>query len=419
MTLARDDNPESAEIVLETENGVTIERFVSYQFDSNFLTPTDGFRFTYAPGDTRAETVQRVLADFQIGTEVRLKIDGKIQGVGHIDSVDLHGSKHTGLEVEIEGRTKIAYAVDSCVDPGTVFAKETTIEDFVRKLYEPFGFTKITVSNDEGRKKATGKIKTKAPTTGSSKKKRRSKKAVNPLSKYLLDTQLKPYPGESVHAFASRVCQRHGLWIWCDAAGGLVVSRPEFDQASLYVLQRKSGGEGNNVVSGGVRRSGQDQPTAIFAACQAGSTPDFLRSTRKLAIINPVAGDTSELYAKYAGKGVRFLETSPVSLSTFAVKFTRPVFLYDHDSRTEEQLEAFLRRELALRLRKALTATYTVAGHVSSGSVWNVDTNAIVDDEWAGLFDALWILSRSFTKDRAGGTMTRLELIQRDALEFA
>lgn len=133
----------------------------------------------------------------------------------------------------------------------------------------------------------------------------------------------------------------------------------------------------------------------------------------------PVASDTSELYDKYAGKGIRFLETSPVSLSTFLVKFTRPVFLYDHESRTEEQLEAFLRRELALRLRNALAATYTVAGHTSDGAVWNIDTIALVDDEWSGIVDALWILSRTFMKDRHGGTQTRLELIQRDSLEFA
>ena len=118
-----DPSPESDEVSLATADGVQITRFTEYEFSSDFLTPADGFSFTYEPGDTSKDVVQKVLADFAIGTEVTLRINGAVQGVGYIDDIDMHGSKDSGLQVVIEGRSKIAYAVDACVDPGTTFAK--------------------------------------------------------------------------------------------------------------------------------------------------------------------------------------------------------------------------------------------------------------------------------------------------------
>lgn len=417
---ARDQNPELDEIVLETDAGVKIERFTSYSFKNDFLTPADAFRFDFAPGDTRTETVRKLIDDFAVGTEVRLSVNGRIQGVGHIDEIDLRGSKESGLEVEVTGRSKIGYAVDSCIDPGTVFAKEASLEEFVLKVYEPFGFDKVTVDNDIGRERATGKIKSKAPKARSSKHHRRKKpSAGNPLNKFTLDTQLKPYPGEGAHAFASRVCQRHGLWIWCDQQGSLVVSRPDFEQAPIYQLVRKDGDPATNIKHGGLRRSGKDQPSVIFVAAQAGTTPDFMRSQRKLAGLNVATTfdpDAWGLREKYGY--VRLVEPEFAPSVLVASKYARPIFLFDNESRTEEQLENFLRRELALRMRHAVVGTYTVAGHIANGAVWNVDTMVAVEDDWSDTHASMWILSRSLTKTRGGGTETQIELLQSGSLEF-
>lgn len=420
-----DPSPESNEVTLTTSAGVQIDRWTSYEFGSDFLTPADGFSFTYEPGDTSQAVVKKILADFAIGTEVTLRVDGAIQGVGYIDDIDIRGSKDTGLQVDIEGRTKIGYAVDACVDPGTVFPKDSTLEDFLLKLYSPFGFDNIFIDNDAGREIATSNIRHKVKRTYSTGKRRKRHKhaAVNPLNKYTLDTQLKPYPGEGVHAFATRVAHRHGLWIWCDSTGNLVVSRPNYDQDAIYQLVRKSGdataAQFNNIKSGGVRRSGKDQPSAIFAASQAGSSPDFLRSTRKLYAINPAvySDDLADLKNRYSS--VRQIDVLYPSLTVPTVKYGRPIFLYDPESRTEEQLEAFIRRELALRIRKAVVATYVVDGHVSNGAAWNVDTIAVIDDDWADVHDTFWIISRKFRKNRRAGTETHLELIQKGAIDFA
>jgi prophage tail gpP-like protein len=98
--------------------------------------------------------------------------------------------------------------------------------------------------------------------------------------------------------------------------------------------------------------------------------------------------------------------------------FARPMYLKDDESHSQEEIEAFAKREMSLYTRKSLVCNYTVAGHTSNGHPWTVDTIVDVDDECGNVHEPMWIQERTFTKSRSGGTRTSMVLLRVGALEF-
>jgi hypothetical protein len=72
-----DPSPESDEVSLATADGVQITRFTEYEFSSDFLTPADGFSFTYEPGDTSKDVVQKIPSE-PVREKVRAAIQAKL-----------------------------------------------------------------------------------------------------------------------------------------------------------------------------------------------------------------------------------------------------------------------------------------------------------------------------------------------------
>ena len=101
----------------------------------------------------------------------------------------------------------------------------------------------------------------------------------------------------------------------------------------------------------------------------------------------------------------------------------RPMFLHDEESKTQLQLQNYVKREMSLLVRKALTARYTGEGHgqgVGDGFVaWAPDTIVDVFDEPAGLDEPMYVMGVRFSKARVGrGTTTSLDLIRLGAIAF-
>jgi prophage tail gpP-like protein len=395
-------NPELDSVTLELpEAGIVITNWESYGFDSDFLTPSDGFHFQI--GD---DVTDQQLDALQSGAEVVLKINDAIQASGYIDDVDIWSDRSSGTRVAITGRDKLAYAVDSGVDPRLQINEGQTLEDLVADVLVPFGFRDYLVDNEANRDVLKGKRGSKTTKKG------------KPLKSFVLH-QTKPYPNEGAFQFVARVAQRHGLWIWATADGtALVIGKPDFDQAPSYHLRRKRGdGERsqNNVLTGNVRRAGMDQPSVILASGFSGGG-DFPHAGLRSAVVNPaVIADVASVIN--AWPTVKFLQTN-FSVVPFENKRARPVYIHDPDSKTQEQLDNFVLRELSLRMRKAVTASYSVAGHISNGAVWTVDTIVNVDDDVGRLHEPMWVLGRSFYQSRSGGTLTQLELIRPGSLVF-
>jgi len=464
-------------MVFPDSENIRASDFIEYAFNSHYLTPCDGWSFTLDtkarvtnPGDTRtvgpsvegakdgpegksAEGSRTVTGGFDAftvmkpGTRIELHLNGSLQSTGYIDAVEISASRGSGTVYRVEGRDALAQAVDSCADPVVSFKEGQTLDDVLETLFKPFGFEGIDISNEADRELRTTAFRAK---TKQSEGKGFGKRALKEFKAH----QTRPYPREGVFEFASRLSQRFGLWISPSADGRrIIVATPNFEQAPETALFRFFEGQGssfaegggpesggNNVLEGSVRRDISEQPTMII--CDSYSKGgEFGPGRAKCIVLNKALrildSSEDEIFKKYVKAGAKilglkedgvyknegsFIKPFPVE-SLMEAPRHRPVFLHDDESATQEHLEAYALREMALFQRKSITAKYVVEGHgqmtANGYRAWTVDTTVHVFDELAGLDEIMYVLSRTFHKSRDGGTTTELELIRLDTLTFS
>ena len=438
MTLGQSTRPEddAIELQLRDQSGAiskVINTWKQYSYNSHFLTPTDGWSFTL--GDEVVK--QSILEGIFVGQRVTLSINGHTQGDGYVDKIQINGNRSSGVSVSVEGRDRFAPVVDGNIDPQNVrFNSSQSLWDVLYAVFSPYGWTvqatigpdaQYIVSNEANRNVITGEAQG-VPATKLSK----------PIKSYQLH-QLKPYPNEGNFAFAARVAQRFGLWIWLSADGRqVIIGKPDFGQAKKYDIRHKTGAAGslNNVLDYHVERHAGEMPTVIVATGFGGGG-EYPRGGLKCVFPNILTGYTAlgavrpEVQAIINANGdgkivlpstesLQYLNTRALTgVSTnFFNSQHRPMYLHDDESKTLEQLENFVRREMSLRQRSALTAVYTLEGHSHNGRPWCVDTIVNVDDDVCGIHGNMWVMSRTFTKDRMSGTRTRVELILPYTMEF-
>lgn len=414
----RPDPPDLQNVRLRIMDAqVDLTRWTAYDFSNDFLTPTDSFSFSL--GDEELPARQREA--LKMGARVRLYVQNVCLCEGYIDSIEVNADKRGGYELRVVGRDRLGQTLDTVADPTFQMKEGATLAEFLRRLFEPFGWTgdSFEIDNTANRLATAGDRGPKL-----SKAKRRFGA---PLKSFVLH-QTKPYNHESVFHFASRVAQRFGLWIWASADGEkLIVSKPDFDQEPFFTLRRDRLGNGN-VLSGAVRYDMTDQPAIIIADGFSGGG-EFGKGRIKSYIVNPLLGMTNEgeKTPEVLALLRRFPDAQEVTmpLASFAFRAAnipfRPMFLHDDESKTQEQLNNFVKREMSLLVRRALSAQYMVEGHgatIDGGfSAWTPDTVVDVRDEAAGLVERMYVLGVHYSKQRGGsGTTTRLELIRLNSI---
>lgn len=406
--------PEREQVTLSfVDVGYEIRQWTQYEYAANFEIPADGWSFTIA-GESLPDGAQAWVVP---GARVQLKVNDFVQGDGYVDSVEVTNSPHTGTEFRIQGRDRLAQVVDACADPTHTFKEGMTLLDVLIELLGPFGWSsedQFIVDNEANREAKAG-IRGTPMTKGG------KKKGPQPLKRFVLH-QLKPYPKEGVFAFANRIAQRHGLMIWQTAASNqIVVGNPAFDVDPFYKLRRNAHGT-TNVLSGSVKYDIKNQPTCIVADAAGGSGefgPGQLKSIMANTLVYTKDPEFLEPWKRYpdAHRVLGYKFATPVQ-----VPRARTIYLHDSESRTQAQLDNFVRREMAHLQRESLTVHYEVEGHgqiTEAGFVpWTVDTTVDVEDEVAGLTERLYVLGRTFHKSRSGGTTTSLDLIRLHTIEL-
>lgn len=412
------NNPEKEQIVLRLmdDDSLSLTNWTQYSFESHFLNPADGFRFTIGDGNLSA----RIRASLAVGASVRLTVNDATLADGFIDSIEIMADRANGIVYEVCGRDRLGLVVDSIADPTKQFKEGMTLADAMKQLFTPFGWStddQFVIDNDANRDLRTG----------ASRGTKTSKKG-KPLKSVALH-QLKPHNHEGVFSFASRICQRFGLWIWTYANGEkLVLGKPDFDQDPLFKLRRSATG-GTNILSGTAHFSMLDQPTVIIADGYSGQA-EFGNTRLKSVCVNPYFGvrDTGEdlpevkqLLAAHPSAHRVEMIYDPAPQRPVGIPL-RPLFLHDDESKTQEQLDNFVKREMSLLMRKSLTYHATVEGHgqLVNGefSAWGCDCVVDVQDEVTGVHERMYILGCNYHKSRSGGTHTDLELIRLNSIQF-
>ena len=427
-----DAGSQSVEVVLVLpDTGNVIDRFEAYSCDSDFLTPTDSWHFETSGKNLSASVVR----DLYVGARVLLQINGKTQGGGFIDVVDTHEDRESGLTYTIQGRDCFAPIVDAGADPLLFsFTPEQTLDTVVYKLFGQFGFTQpsqFVISNDANRTVMTG-IRT-------------STKIGKPLKETKIAQQLQPYPAEGCFSYLTRFLHRFGLWCWPSAdQSQIIVSVPAYDSPPLFNLVRKSDGSRSNIISGGIREDGTDQPSAIIAtgATYGSNSP---RAGIKVILVNELTGVvvskgqvTLALGTSFNAKTGEFSDVTATAIELIPSAnvlglinryptavyvpmrdqfqaylgnlaredpIARPMFLHDDEAKTQDQLVRFAYRELSLRQQRMWTGSYVVEGHTQGPgkNPWAVDTIVSVDDDSGkGFHGPMYVRGRTFEKSRRG-----------------
>jgi prophage tail gpP-like protein len=430
-----DPGPEDDGITLLLEDGrgpaVELTKFKEYAFSSNFLTPTDGFTFTM--GD---EAISKsILESIFIGQQVSLRIGGYVQAGGFIDRMPMKTSRRGGTEITITGRDWLSPAVDAHVDPDTVrFSPQQSLLDILVACFSPYGFggiNQIQADDSANFNVITGQSRgTKTSKTG------------KPLKAFQLH-QLKPWPREGVFEFASRLSQRFGLWIWVSADGlTLFVSEPDFTQKPIYNIVHNQ--SECTYLEGEIDPNAENQPAIIVATGFGGGGAQG-RAGMKVIMVNELLGlvvtvsgsGTTDIMtvgstaptddnASYVQKIIQahpdatVLPTRPALQGITRLNRAQPraIYLHDDESKTPEQLEFYVRREMALKQQGAITLKYKFERHTLGDVPWNVNAIANVSDDALNVYGAMWVLERTFMKSRHGGTTTLVKLIVPNTLLF-
>jgi prophage tail gpP-like protein len=404
----RQRQPEDDVVVMTiVDSGTEIKRWKSYDFNSNFLIPTDAFHFVCANEEINGATRDALIP----GAEVKLTVNGAVQGSARIDKVSYTTSRQAGSELHIEGRDKLASLIDSGIDPVVKFNPQMTLLEFLAEVFGPFGFAadSFIISNEGNR----GVMSKNLTGTKTSKGKKTAGKA---LQSYVLH-QLRPYSNEHAFEFAARVCQRFGLWLALSADGtNIIAKQPDYNQDAIYEFRRRYSDQTNNF-NGQVALDLSEQPSIIVADGFSGGV-EFGRSTLRCISENPgLDVDNSRVLKTYKNSGAKII-TIPFSGPKIKAPHARPLFLHDDEAKTPEQLESFVKREMSLRLRKMLQVNISVYGHEQDDVIFTTDTMANFIDDISGIRTPLWMLSRTFRKSRETGSTTDIELIRPFSLTF-
>lgn len=391
---------------------VDLTRWTSYSFSSNYLTPSDGWSMTI--GDGNLEERQRKA--LRVGATVRLYVENFPLAEGYIDRIEISASRSSGVVYSIHGRDRLAPVVDSVADPRLQFKTGTTLAEFLKKLLEPYGWVNndhFTIDPDANRDAKTGGIR------GAQLPKKKSRKGK--LSTFQI-YQLKPHNHEGLFRFIQRTVERFGMFVRVSADGEkIIIAAPDFDQPPRYQLIRDSKGN-TNVLDGTVTFDATDQPSVIIADGYSNGG-EFGRGKIKAYCVNPYFGMDGQFISDEAMAVIRhYPEAEPVLFVTQPYTQRaprippRPMFLHDEESKTQEQLNFFIKRTMSELLRKSLVAHYTVEGHGQTidgvFTPWDVDTVVDLNDEIAGVTERMYVLGRTFDKSRSAGTTTKLELIR-------
>ena len=420
-------------LIGEGTDGV-ISQWKSYTLTHKFLEPCATFDMVVGGSAVSDE----VLGSLKPGLDIVLRVNGAVQFTGYLDAYETDVSRDGGTELRITGRDMMGPVVDSCADYTIPVKAKDTLAKVVAAFLEPFNFGEIKLDNSTNVEIVQGRMSgrhIKAPVDTPRRRRRtRHRKKTSGWETSLLV----PYPGEGTYEFLQRLLTREGLYLWCaadtteDGGGIAVVSCPDvFSMVDEdYNLTLKKDGTGN-VLSATCRRDWKDQPSIVFVS-GANRHEGFARGRHKVFIANPFAstdpndnttafaqeiqrlkkkhGDGRELIVQLQQKQEKYLTLNPVA---------RPTFLTAPEGNTPTQVEFFARRYLADKMRKHFTYNCTVRGHTApNGGVWAVDTCVNVVDEYNNVNERLYILGKTFMRSRANGTITKLELIRPESLEW-
>ena len=366
--------PDIARLVLE--DGTEIDQWDSYSINSSFLTPTDGWSFTFG-GEQKWSRVRHLL---QPDYRIRILIDDKPQLTGWIDSVEVIAEPSSGVRVTVQGRDVLRPLCKANIHPDVRIKGRTVaelIEAVLQMYYTPGNVPDVYLDNEANR-----------ALVGAVKGGKKTRDGVKAQVEYC-----QAHPSEGAFEFLARNLRRFGLWMWAAADGGLVVAGPNYTQQPSYVIQRVRGDKTPRVLTAHVRWDRSNTPSSIRVKGKS-AAKEFDKATVVESLVDREARQEH---------------------------FVEPLYIVHDQAESKAECLAFARQEMTEHKREELVYTCTCVGHSdrATGNVYAVDTIATVNDEMLGVSGPWYVSERTFRKDLSGGTRTDLTLVPLHSIQFS
>lgn len=420
-------------------NGIFVDAWTSYSFQSDLFTPADAFRLTLGVGTSASRDLRKTLDWLAIllrpDAEVKLWIgsgDARgLQGIGIVDACEIGNDADGGTTLSVSGRDPARHLIGSAADP-KLYEKNDTLLSVARRAVAPWSI-EVTADHVAGRdlrqarvrKDKLRRLQDKARALGIPPK-YMSEKIAASIDKGTIDfadfagrfleqetdltvlraralgipvqssgpnlsslqiyqlrvKDIRPQSGESVWEFLDRHAQRNGLLMQMDPKGRLVFCGLQYDQQPSYRLVRRIEGNRNenNILTGGRRQDASD----IY----------------KTVLVYGRTKNDDKTRSPFKGRAVD--ESMP---------FEKVLQLHDNSIRSKDDAQTRAEYELGKSRQGADVLEYTVFGHSANGLVYATDTIAHVDDQVAGVNGPFYVTSRTFTRNAQTGPLTQLRLV--------
>lgn len=370
---------------------VAFSRFASLEITNDLLGATEAVFEVGAPAQPTSDSassapffrqIARVVAP---GRPFKVYLNNRLRMTGRAEVNDVKAEGDRGFVMRVTCRTKMADARFASAAPGTA-VQNTTVEKFVRTLYEQIGVTGDALVFDPGIKDAelmTGKsLGGGAPVPD-----------VIPIDAQQAAIQ----PPESIAEAVDRHLKRFSASHWDGPAGDIIIGRPSDTQRPVYrLLAHRDAGRANNVLSFSRVRDWTDLPRSVRVYGQTYGK-DVTSSQFK------GEAEDSDVAAVAARAGRHF---------------DRLVILQDQQSKSADAALGAAKRELAQRLGRKDAWEFEVDGW----SYWNGSEQIpwapnTVADVWVDGLEVpragAYFITRTVLKlDLDGGATTTLSLVK-------
>lgn len=396
--------------------GKPITGWTRYSITNDFFSPMASFELEIVaevrPGEGQLEgDMARIQKSMQNGEPVGLRVNGKLVSTGYVDQINIRGGAH-GTVMLVRGRDALSIPVDSYVDPHFQFPEGQTLKAFLLKLFSPYGFKDVVIGDRLNRQKMTGAI---TQLTINEQHKVFEKQITTPIN-----SKFKAQVNEGIYEFAERIGRRYGFRIWCGADGKTIhIGGPDYDHPPVGALLHKlgDGSEKNNILDYNVTWDWHKQPSAIIASGTGKGGP-FPYGALRTLMVNELLCDDDQL--PKVQEVAKEYKVKPLTMRDYierpkrvvpVTKYPRIHYVKDDESKEQAHLDNYTRRLMADAQSHFLVAEYTVAGHGQNGNLWAPNTMVQVEDDVSRINGQMWIRARTFSKERDGGTTTKLTCI--------
>lgn len=438
-------------------DGVYLDAWQSYSFDSDLFTPADAFRLSIGVGTSSSreleQTITKLRSLMHPGKSVKLWVGagGKrgLQHVGIIDRAEVTNDGDSGTQFVVTGRDRARMLIGSAADPKLYEANDTLIS-VARRICTPRGI-EVTADHVAGRdlrqarvsKDKLRRLQNKARSLGIPPSLMSEKIAASiDHGTINFDDFVRAQAG-SLYSEFSVVPRRElgdrdplAVPLLTTVTGIPYSGKAGLSSLAIYQLRvkdiRPQSGEteweflDRHAKRNGLLMSFDPKGRLVFCALQYNQDPSY-RITRRIngdrSQNNVLAGgrsdDLSDTYSKVIvygrAKGSDATRSAfkgeAIDTSDSKLPFEAVLQLHDNSIKTSDEAQARAEYELGKSKQGSLALSYVVAGHSANGLIYATDTVAWVDDQVAGINAPYYVTARTFQRSNQAAPTTDLKLV--------